>query len=104
MALGEHFTRAGRGLAIGTAVLAAVGFATVPRPADAVDAGAAVGIGLGALAVGAALGSTANHPSNNAYSYPNGYYYPTAPAYTAPVYSPTGAQAYYPTTPGYYPT
>ena len=27
MALGEHFTRAGRGLAIGTAVLAAVGFA-----------------------------------------------------------------------------
>jgi hypothetical protein len=115
MTVGKHFARMGRGLAIGTAVLAAVGL-TVPRPAHAVDAGAAVGIGLGALALGAALGSTANPNNNNPNyysngSYPNGYYpngyypngyYPNAYA-TAPAYSPTPAPAYsyYPTRPNY---
>jgi hypothetical protein len=63
---------------------------TIPKPAQAVDAGTAVGIGLGAAALGAAVGSTAT-PYNNGYYYPPGYAYPTAPA---PGYYP--AAPYYP--------
>jgi hypothetical protein len=40
-------------------------------------AGAAVGIGLGALAVGTALGAASN--PYNPYYYPYGYYRPPAP-------------------------
>jgi hypothetical protein len=97
MTLGEHFTRAGRGLAIGAAALAAVGLTTVPRPADALSPAAGVGIGLGAFAAGTALGAAANPYYNpyNPYNSYNSYYYPYG-------YSYAPAQAYYPTTP-YYP-
>jgi hypothetical protein len=91
MTPGEHFTRAGRGLAIGAAALAAVGLTTVPRPADALSPAAGVGIGLGAFAAGTALGAAAN-PYYNPY---NSYYYPYGYSY---------APAYYPTTPAYYPS
>jgi hypothetical protein len=92
MILGEHFTRAGRGLAIGAAAFAAVGFTTVPRPADALSPAAGVGIGLGAFAAGTALGAAAN-PYYNPYTPYNSYYYPYGYSY---------APAYYPSTP-YYP-
>jgi hypothetical protein len=95
MTLGKHFAQTGRGLAIGAAVLAAVGLTTVPRPAHALSPAAGVGIGLGAFAAGTALGAAAN-PYYNPYYNPYGYYYPSAPAYY-----PT-APAYYPPTP-YYP-
>ena len=75
-----------RRLAIAAAVLAVTSL-TVLKPAHAIDAGTAVGIGLGSFALGSALGSTAN-PYYNPYYYPyNGYYYP-APAYypAAPYY------------------
>jgi hypothetical protein len=80
-------------LAFTTALAAAIGWATPPRPAHALDTGAAVGFGLGALAVGTALGAaTAPPPSPyyyNGYSYPPGYYYgPAQPVY--PNY-PTGS-------------
>jgi hypothetical protein len=82
-------------LAIGAAVLAAVGLTTVPRPADALSPAAGVGIGLGAFAAGTALGAAANPYYNpyNSYYYPYGYSYAPAPA---------PAQAYYPSAP-YYP-
>ena len=91
MTLGKHFARAGRGLAIGAAVLAAVGLTTVARPAHALSPAAGVGIGLGAFAAGTALGAAGNPYYNpyNPYYYPYGYSYAPAPAY-------------YPSTP-YYP-
>ena len=68
-----------RQLSIVTAMLAATSL-TVIKPAQAIDTGTAVGIGLGSLALGSALGSTARpYPSY----YPYGHYYP-APAYYAP--------------------
>ena len=92
MTLGEHFTRAGRGLAIGAAVLAAVGLTTtVPQPAHALSPAAGVGIGLGAFAAGTALGAAGN-------PYYNPYYYP----YRSYGYYSQPAPAYYPSTP-YYP-
>ena len=86
MTLGKQFSRMGRGLAIGAAVLAAVGLTTVPRPAHALSPGAGVGIGLGAFAAGTALGAAANPYYYNPY----GYYYPSAPAYypATPYYPP----------------
>ena len=91
MTLGKHFSRMGRGLAIGAAVLAAVGLTTVPRPAHALSPAAGVGIGLGAFAAGTALGAAANPYYYNPYYYnPYGYYYPSAPAYypATPYYPP----------------
>ena len=92
MTLGNLFGRIGRGLAFAAAILAAVGLTTTSRPAHAggIGPGAAVGIGLGAFALGSALGAAAN-PYYNPYYYPYSYsyYYPQAPAY-------------YPSTP-YYP-
>jgi hypothetical protein len=90
MTLGDLFGRTGRTLAAGTAILGLVGIVAAPRPAHAVDPGAAVGIGLGALAVGTALGAASN--PYNPYYYPYGYYTPPAPAYTpAPGYYPPTA-------------
>jgi hypothetical protein len=90
MALRELFTRAGRRLAIGAAILGAVGLTTVSQPAHALSPGAGVGIGLGAFAAGTALGAAANNPYYNPYYYPYGYYYPSAPAYypSTPYYPP----------------
>ena|SRR5437588_1037071 len=89
MAIGSVVKRAAWGMAVAAAVVVGVSF-TAPRPAQAIDAGTAVGIGLGSFALGTALGSTAN-PYYNGYYYPNsgyygapapGYYYPAAPAPT----------------------
>jgi len=61
--------KAGRGAALAGALLAAVAFAAVPQPAQArISTGAAIGIGLGAFALGSALGAAA-HPY---YGYPYG--------------------------------
>src|SRR5438270_13416412 len=88
MAIGSMVKQSGRGMAIAAALVVAASFTTL-KPAQAVDAGTAVGIGLGSFALGTALGSTAN-PYYNGY-YPNGgyygapapgYYYPAAPAPT----------------------
>jgi hypothetical protein len=92
MTLGNLFGRMGRGLAFAAAILAAVGLTTTSRPAQAggIGPGAAVGIGLGAFALGSALGAAANPYYNPYYSpYSYSYYYPPAPTY-------------YPSTP-YYP-
>jgi len=59
MTVGRFFGKTGRRLAVAAAILAAVGLTTVPRPADAggggISPGAAVGIGLGAFALGSVL-------------------------------------------------
>jgi hypothetical protein len=81
MTLSNLFGRAGRTLAFSVAILGAVGLTVTPKPAHALGTGAAVGIGLGALAVGTAVGAAANPY----YGYP-GYYYPPAPAYYGPAY------------------
>lgn len=77
-----------RRLTIAVGVIAAASLITL-RPAQAIDAGTAVGIGLGSFALGSALGSTAN-PYYNPYYYPYGYYAYPAPAYypPAPYYPP----------------
>ena len=89
MIVSRFFGKTGRGLAVAAAILAAVGLTTLPKPADAggggISPGAAVGLGLGAFALGSVL---ANPYYSNPYYYPYGYY-PPAPAY----YPPAG---YYP--------
>src|SRR5437660_11104889 len=72
-----------RRLAIGAGMIAVASLITL-KPAQAVDAGTAVGIGLGSFALGTALGSTANPYYNGYYGgyygAPGpGYYYPAAP-------------------------
>src|ERR1700749_774290 len=94
MTFSGTFGRYGRTLAIAGAFLGVVGMAA-PRPAHALDAGAAVGIGLGGLALGTAIGA-ASSPYYNPYYRPYGYYGPPAPAY-APV------PGYYPPTASYQP-
>src|ERR1051325_1389671 len=77
-----------QGLSVVVIAVAALSFA-MPKPAHAVDAGTDGGIGLGAAALGAAVGSTAN--PYNPYYYPPGYAYPApAPGYYYPAapYSP----------------
>jgi hypothetical protein len=85
MTLGSFFGTTGRRLAVAAAMLAAIGLTAPPRPADAggVSPGAAVGIGLGAFA----LGSVLANPYYQPYYYPYSYY-PPAPAYypSAPYY------------------
>ena len=96
MTVGRLFVKTGRGLAIATAILVAVGLTTAPRPADAggwegggISPGAAVGLGLGAFA----LGSVLSRPYYNPYYYPYAYYgYPPASAY----YPPAAYYPYYP--------
>lgn len=87
MAIGSVVRRTGR-LALAAAIVAGV-TVTVDKPAMAVDPGTAVGIGLGAAALGAAVGSAAT--PYNPYYYPPGYAYPApAPGYypAAPFYPP----------------
>jgi hypothetical protein len=85
MTLSNLLGRAGRTLALTTAIVGAIGLTVTPQPAHALGTGAAVGIGLGALAVGTAVGAAAASP----YAYGPGPYYGYAPAY-------------YPPAPGYY--
>ena len=92
MTVRRFFGRTSRKLAVAATILAAIGLTTAPRPADAggggISPGAAVGLGLGAFALGSVL---ANPYSYNPYYYPYSYYgyYPPASAY----YPPAG---YYP--------
>ena len=88
--------RAGRSLALSAAIAGAVGLTVVPRPAHALGTGAAVGIGVGAFALGTVLGTAASpyyYPGG--YYYPPQYYYPPAPAYPAPYPSRTCWSPYY---------
>jgi len=65
-----------------------VGMTAAPQQAHAVSPGAAVGIGLGAFALGSALAAPRPYyPGYYGYPYPAGYYYPPAPAYYSP-YAP----------------
>jgi hypothetical protein len=67
----------GRGVALATALVAGVAFTAAPRPAHAFPTGAAIGLGLGAFALGTALGAAPYY----------GYYgYPYAPYYGPPAY------------------
>jgi hypothetical protein len=93
--------RTGRTLAVATALVGGIAM-TAPQPAHALSDGAAVGIGLGALAVGSALGAAANpYYGYPGYSYGYGY----APSY---YYAPAPTYSYYPSYPagqcwsGYY--
>jgi hypothetical protein len=78
-------SQAGRRLTAAAAILCGIGMTASPQPAHALGTGAAVGIGLGAFALGSVLASPYY------YGYP-GYY----PGYYPP-------PAYYPPAPGYYP-
>jgi len=77
---------AGRCLAVASALATAVAFTAVPNSAQAgVSTGAAVGIGLGSLALGSMLGAAASNPYYG-YNYPAyGYGYP-AYGYSYPAY------------------
>lgn len=89
---GNLAARTGRTFAFATAIVGAIGLTAVPRPAHALDTGAAIGLGVGALALGTALGAAANpYPYGYGYGYyPPAYgYYPPAPAYYSPY--PTGS-------------
>jgi hypothetical protein len=87
MPLGNLIGRTGRGVALAVAILAAVGFVATPRPAHAISAGEAAGIGLGAFALGTLL---SQQPYYSPYYYP-GYGYPGSyygyPGYYAPPYT-----------------
>jgi hypothetical protein len=75
-----------RVLVLASATIAAAIWLTVPNPAEALDTGAAVGIGLGSFALGTALGAASNPYYGGyygGYAYPYGYY-PAAPAYYPP--------------------
>lgn len=83
--------RASRG-AVAATVLSVLGLAGIPQPVQAgggVSTGAAVGIGLGAFALGAAAGAG---PSYGSPYYYGPAYYPPAPAY----YPPPPAYGYAP--------
>jgi hypothetical protein len=93
MTIGNLAARTGRTLAFATAIAGAVGLAAVPRAAHALGTGAAVGIGLGALAVGSAIGAATNpyyYGYPGYYGYAPSYYYPPAPAYSYYPPAPVG--------------
>jgi hypothetical protein len=85
--------------AVGAAGAVVAGLAAAPQPAHALGTGAAVGIGLGAFALGTALASPYYYGYPGYYGYP-AYYYPPAPAPYYP-YPPRNCwnpyyQRYYP--------
>jgi len=86
MTLGNLVGRTGRRLAVAATILRAIGLTAIPQPAHAVSPGAAVGIGLGAFALGTAITSPYYNPYYYPYGYypPAAYYYPPAPNYYAP--------------------
>jgi hypothetical protein len=71
MPLGNLIGRIGKGAALAAGIAVAVGFTTAPQPAQAIGAGEAAAIGLGAFALGTVL----TQPYYNPYYYP-GYAYP----------------------------
>jgi hypothetical protein len=88
------FGKTGRGLVVAGTIVAAIGLTMVPRPADAdwhgggwhgggISPGAAAGIGLGAFALGTAVGNSYSYNPNyyGSYGYPAGGYYPSTPYY-----------------------
>ena len=85
MTLSNLLGRAGRTIAFSAALVGAIGLATAPKPAHALSAGEGVAIGLGALAVGTAVGASSNpyygYPGYYGYGYAPSYYYTPAPAY-----------------------
>ena len=93
--------RAGRTVIGATAAMTlSAGLTAAPHPAQALGPGAAVGIGLGAFALGTALASPYYYYPGAYYGYAPGYYYPPAPAYYPP-YAPRSCwnpyyQRYYP--------
>src|SRR5260370_42211069 len=97
MAIGSMVKQSGRGMAIAAALVVAASFTTL-KPAQAVDAGTAVGIGLGSFALGTALGSTANpHYKGDYYSNGRGLPrtarpLPAAPPPAPPPPAPLGSQ------------
>jgi hypothetical protein len=82
MAIKETLKRTGRGLAVAAALVGGV-MVNVPQPAHArIGTGAAVGLGLGAFALGAMAARGAyGYPGYGYYAPPPAYYYPPAPAY-----------------------
>jgi len=98
MTLSNLFGRTGRTLAFAAAMVGAVGLTVTPKPAHALGTGAAVGIGLGALAVGTALGAA----SNPYYGYP-GYYGYYGPGYYPYGYAPAPRSCWNPYYGRYYP-
>ena len=88
MAFHAGFIGRTRRLAIAAAVLSIIGLTATPQPVQAggVSTGAAVGIGLGAFALGTVAGAGAAAPYGypGYYAPPPAYYYPPAPAYYAP--------------------
>jgi hypothetical protein len=100
---GGLLVRAGHWLVGATAAVALiVGVTVAPRPAHAVSPGAAVGIGLGAFALGSVLASPYYY-GYPGYGYYPGYYYP--PAYYPPAayYSPYPRSCWNPYYGRYYP-
>jgi hypothetical protein len=87
----RNLSKPGRSIALAGALVAALAFAGTPQIAEAHwhHWGPGPAIGLGALAVGAAVGAAAN--PYGGYGYPYGYYYPAAPAY---YYGPTYYRPY----------
>jgi len=83
--IGGFVKRLGLGFVASAAVFFAVGMTVAPEPAHAVSTGEAVGIGLGAFALGSALSAPYGYPGYGAYpTYPAYYYPPAPPAYYYP--------------------
>ena len=78
MTLSNLLGRTGRTLAVTAVIVGAIGLAAAPKPAHALSPGEGVAIGLGALAVGSALGAASNPYY---YGSPGYYGYYGAPAY-----------------------
>lgn len=78
MTLSNLLGRTGRTLAVSAAIVGGIGLIAVPKPAHALSPGEGVAIGLGALAVGTAVGAASNPYY---YGYPSNYGYYGAPAY-----------------------
>jgi hypothetical protein len=92
MAIADIAKRTTRRLVAVTMILATAAATFVPSSAKALSPGAAVGLGVGAFALGTALGAAANP------YYYGGYY--GYPAYGYPTYGPP-PYGYYGYTPSY---
>ena len=83
MTFGNLARRVGQSAAA-AALVGLVGVTAAPQPAHALGTGAAVGLGIGAFALGSALAARPYYGGGYGYyGYP-GYYYAPPPAYYAP--------------------